>query len=56
MGADIVESDLEQVQLLAKDVLAFYELRKSMEDYVDRTMEEIAPNIRAVAGALLVPV
>ena len=53
MGADIVESDLAQVQLLAKDVLAFYELRKSMEDYVDRTMEELAPNIRAVAGALL---
>jgi nucleolar protein 56 len=53
MGADIVDSDLAQVQLLAKDVLAFYELRKSMEDYVDRTMEELAPNIRAVAGALL---
>jgi nucleolar protein 56 len=53
MGADIVESDLAQVQLLAKDVLAFYDLRKSMEDYVDRTMEELAPNIRAVAGALL---
>jgi nucleolar protein 56 len=53
MGADVVESDLAQVQLLAKDVLTFYELRKSMEDYVDRTMEELAPNIRAVAGALL---
>jgi nucleolar protein 56 len=53
MGADIAESDLEQIQLLAKDVLVYYELRKSMEDYVDRTMEEMAPNIRAVAGALL---
>jgi nucleolar protein 56 len=53
MGADIAERDLEQVQALAKDVLAFYLLRKSMEDYVDNTMEEMAPNIRAVAGALL---
>jgi nucleolar protein 56 len=53
MGADVNERDLEQVQQLAKDVLAFYELRKSMEDYVDSTMEEMAPNIRAVAGALL---
>ncbi|MCW3983116.1 MAG: C/D box methylation guide ribonucleoprotein complex aNOP56 subunit [Candidatus Bathyarchaeota archaeon] len=53
MGADIAESDLAQVQALAKDVLAFYNLRKSMEDYVDRTMEEVAPNVRAVAGALL---
>jgi nucleolar protein 56 len=53
MGADISESDLEQVQALAQDVLAFYELRKSMEEYVDRTMAEMAPNVRAVAGALL---
>ncbi len=53
MGADIAGTDLIQIQALAKDVLAFYELRKSMEDYVDRTMEEMAPNVRAVAGALL---
>ena len=53
MGADISESDLEQIQILAKDILALYELRKSMEDYVDKTMEELAPNVRAVAGALL---
>jgi len=53
MGADISDSDLSQVQQLAKDVLAFYELRKSMEEYVDHTMEETAPNVRVVAGALL---
>jgi nucleolar protein 56 len=53
MGADIAERDLEQIQELAKNVLSFYELRKNMENYVDRTMEEMAPNVRAVAGALL---
>ena len=53
MGADIAEADLEMVQALAKDVLNFYLLRKTMEDYVDNTMEELAPNVRAVAGALL---
>ena len=53
MGADIAESDLEMIQALAKDVLDFYLLRKNMEDYVDHTMEELAPNVRAVAGALL---
>jgi nucleolar protein 56 len=53
MGADIAEADLLQIQALAKNVLDFYELRKSMENYVDRTMEEMAPNVRAVAGALL---
>ena len=53
MGADIAERDLEQIQVLAKDVLEFYELRKNMDNYVDRTMEELAPNVRTVAGALL---
>jgi nucleolar protein 56 len=53
MGADVAEADLEMVQALAKDVLNFYLLRKTMEDYVDHTMEELAPNVRAVAGALL---
>jgi nucleolar protein 56 len=53
MGADIGEADLGQIQALARNVLEFYELRKNMENYVDRTMEEMAPNVRAVAGALL---
>jgi nucleolar protein 56 len=53
MGADISEADLTQIQALAKDVLAMYELRKNMEAYVDKTMEELAPNVRTVAGALL---
>ncbi len=53
MGADIAEPDLLQIQALAKDVLEFYELRKNMENYVDRAMEEMAPNVRTVAGALL---
>ena len=53
MGADIAELDLQQIQASAKNVLELYELRKSMENYIDRTMEEMAPNVRAVAGALL---
>jgi nucleolar protein 56 len=53
MGADISELDLQQIQSLSRDVLTFYVLRKNMEGYVDRTMEELAPNVKAVAGALL---
>jgi nucleolar protein 56 len=53
MGADISESNLQQIQSLSRDVLNLYELRKSMENYVDNTMEDLAPNVRAVAGALL---
>jgi len=53
MGADMAEQDLSEIQALSKNVLELYELRKNMEGYVDKTMEEVAPNTRAVAGALL---
>ncbi|MCL2642670.1 MAG: C/D box methylation guide ribonucleoprotein complex aNOP56 subunit [Candidatus Bathyarchaeota archaeon] len=53
MGADISETDLQQIQSLSRDVLNLYVLRKNTESYVDSTMEELAPNVRAVAGALL---
>jgi nucleolar protein 56 len=53
MGADMEEQDLEEIQALSRNVLELYELRKDMENYVDKTMEEVAPNTKAVAGALL---
>ena len=53
MGADLEEADLAEIQVLSRDVLNLYELRKDMENYVDRTMEEVAPNTRTIAGALL---
>jgi nucleolar protein 56 len=53
MGADMEEQDLAEIQALSKNVLEMYELRKTMESYVDKTMKDVAPNTRAVAGALL---
>jgi len=53
MGADIAEYDLSEIRALSENVLELYELRKRMENYVDKTMEEVAPNTRAIAGALL---
>jgi nucleolar protein 56 len=53
MGADIAEQDMKEIQALSKNVLELYELRKNMENYVDKAMEEVAPNTRAIAGALL---
>ena len=53
MGADMAEQDLVEIQALSKNVLELYELRKNMESYVEKTMEEVAPNTKAVAGALL---
>jgi nucleolar protein 56 len=53
MGAIMVEEDLSQIQVLSRNILNFYELRKRMEKYINTTMEEIAPNTRTVAGPLL---
>jgi nucleolar protein 56 len=53
MGAEMAEQDLAEIQALSKNVLELYELRKNMESYVDKVMEEVAPNTRAIAGSLL---
>jgi nucleolar protein 56 len=53
MGAEMEEKDLAEIQALGENVLELYELRKNMERYIDKTMEEVAPNTRAVGGALL---
>jgi nucleolar protein 56 len=53
MGADLNEYDLRQIQLLCSDVLKLYELRQSMEKYMDKTMEQVAPNTMALVGSLL---
>jgi len=53
MGADVAEADLAQIQALSRSVLDLYELRKGMENYLDKAMEEVAPNTKAMVGSLL---
>jgi len=53
MGADFAETDLAQVQMLSKNVLQLYKLRQKLENYLDTTMDEVAPNVKAIAGSLL---
>ncbi|MEM2936542.1 MAG: C/D box methylation guide ribonucleoprotein complex aNOP56 subunit, partial [Candidatus Bathyarchaeia archaeon] len=53
MGAELEDGDMEQIQVMCKNTLALYDVRHSLENYLDSTMEEVAPNIRALAGSLL---
>ena len=53
MGADLTETDLTQIQALCKTILDLYQLRQRLDDYLDTIMEEVAPNIKAIVGALL---
>jgi nucleolar protein 56 len=53
MGADVSQADLSQIQALSKNVLDMYELRQNMESYLDKTMDEVAKNIKTLVGSLL---
>lgn len=53
MGADITETDLMQIQALCRNVLGLYQLRQTLENYLDTAMEEVAPNTKALVGSLL---
>ena len=53
MGADLSEEDLSQIQAMCRNVLELYDVRQSLEKYVDSVMEEVAPNTRTIGGSLL---
>lgn len=53
MGADLTEADLQQIQAACRSMLSLYDLRQSLEGYLDKTMEEVAPNTKALVGSLL---
>ena len=53
MGADLTETDLAQIQTLCQNVLELYQLRQTLEDYLDKAMEKVAPNTKAIVGSLL---
>ena len=53
MGADLGEEDLAQIQAMSRNVLDLYNVRQSLENYVDSVMTEVAPNTKTIAGSLL---
>jgi nucleolar protein 56 len=53
MGADLGDEDLTQIQDMSRRVLGLYDVRQSLEKYVDSVMEEVAPNTRTIGGSLL---
>ncbi len=53
MGIEIDEKDLKVVQELAKTLLEMYKLKNKIESYLDKIMQEVAPNIRSLVGSNL---
>ncbi|NPA86666.1 MAG: hypothetical protein GXO00_01515 [Candidatus Diapherotrites archaeon] len=52
-GTDIGDEDIRVIQRLAEIALDLRNYRKELVDYIDRTMEEVAPNVKYLAGPLL---
>jgi len=53
MGAELFDTDLKQIQGMCEYTLQLYDARASLEKYVSELMDEVAPNIGALAGATL---
>ena len=53
MGAEVKRRDLEEMQLLAREIARLYELRKSHEAYLHQVMQEYCPNLLELAGTTI---
>jgi len=53
LGIKFSKSDLEAVCHLAESILKLYDTKAGMESYIDGLMDEVAPNLKALAGSLL---
>ncbi|KAJ0166946.1 Nucleolar protein 58 [Colletotrichum tanaceti] len=53
MGTEITPEDLENIQLLAQQVITYSEYRTSLSNYLETRMRALAPNLTALVGYLV---
>ncbi|KAK3387549.1 hypothetical protein B0H63DRAFT_159642 [Podospora didyma] len=53
MGTEITPEDLENITLLAEQVISYSEYRKQLSDYLENRMKAISPNMTELVGALV---
>lgn len=51
MGGLLDPADIQTLQLLANRILELYQLRKQLDDYISKTLDQVAPNLKAVVGS-----
>jgi nucleolar protein 56 len=52
-GGKISEQNLMIVQNIAQQVISLNKIRKSLEDHIDTSMEDVAPNVKGLLTALV---
>lgn len=53
MGAWMDERDLRVIQEFAAEIDRLYNLRREIEDYIEKAMDDVAPNLKGLVGAKL---
>ena len=53
MGTEITDGDLENIQMLAEQVVSFTEYRSQLSSYLSARMQAIAPNLTSIVGDLV---
>jgi nucleolar protein 58 len=53
MGTEITDEDLENIRLLAEQVVGFTEYRQQLSSYLSTRMRAIAPNLTELVGELV---
>jgi nucleolar protein 56 len=53
LGAHFDELDIKALRDCAREVLALYELRERVAEYINGLMAQVAPNLRAVVGGAI---
>ncbi|PSS25306.1 hypothetical protein M430DRAFT_94770 [Amorphotheca resinae ATCC 22711] len=53
MGTEITEEDLDNIKLLAEQVVGFTEYRQQLSSYLTARMQAIAPNLTELVGELV---
>jgi nucleolar protein 58 len=53
MGTEITEEDLENIKLLAEQVISYSEYRRQLSEYLENRMKAISPNMTELVGALV---
>ncbi|MBU0615023.1 MAG: NOP58 family protein [Nanoarchaeota archaeon] len=51
MGAELEKQDIIPIMDLAKELKVVYELRKKHEEYLDKLMIKVCPNVTAIVGS-----
>lgn len=53
MGAELSDADLKPIMNLATEIGKLYQLKNKHEDYLNKIMNKVCPNMTAIAGALI---